>query len=101
MSTEAQETKPARRQKKLGVVNSTSGDKTVLVIFNTLVKHPQYGKYVRRRTKLSVHDPSNAASPGDLVEVVPCRRISKSKSWRLVRVVRPGAAAGISQGEGE
>ena len=52
------------------------------------MKHPQYGKYVRRRTNLAVHCPGNDVQPGDVVEIVPCRRLSKTKSWRLTRVVR-------------
>ena len=77
-----------------GVVASTGGDKTIRVNINTLVKHPRYGKYVRKRTGLAVHDPDNQAAPGDLVEVLPCRPISKTKSWRLVRVVRPRRGGG-------
>ena len=87
-----------RRQRALtGTVGSISGRKTILVIVSNLVKHPIYGKFIGRRTKLSVHDPENAAIVGDVVEIVPCRRVSKSKSWRLVRIVRhkdaPFAAA--------
>lgn len=74
------------------MVRSVSGDKTISVIVNMLVKHPQYGKYVRRRTKLAVHDPANAAGVGDLVEIVPSRRLSKNKSWRIVRVIRRSRA---------
>jgi len=78
---------------RVGVVARKSSDKTIRVDINTLLKHPQYGKYLRRRTRLAVHDPSNAAREGDVVEIVPCRRLSRTKSWRLVRVVRGGAAA--------
>jgi len=73
---------------RTGTVASLSGDKTIRVIVDNLVKHPMYGKYIRRRTKLAVHDPGNAAKLNDFVEIVPCRRMSKAKSWRLVRVVR-------------
>ena len=78
---------------KSGFVTSKSTDKTIHVSINFMVKHPRYGKYIRRRTKLAVHDAANVAQKGDLVEIVPCRRLSKTKSWRLVRVVRAGAAA--------
>lgn len=71
-----------------GVVMSRSADKTIKVNLTSLVKHPRYGKYVRHSTKVSVHDPRNEAREGDLVEIVPCRRMSKSKSWRLARVTR-------------
>jgi len=63
-----------------------------IVVIEALVKHPQYGKYTRTRTKLAVHDPTNAAAEGDVVEIAPCRRMSKTKCWRLVRVVRQGVA---------
>jgi len=86
-------TKKARdRRVRTGKVQSVSGEKTVSVAVNTLAKHPQYDKYIRRRAKYAVHDPENQARPGDLVEIVPCRPISKSKSWRLLRVVRRNQA---------
>jgi small subunit ribosomal protein S17 len=70
-----------------GVVISNSGSKSCKVAIDYKVKHPKYGKYVRRRTKLGVHDEHNQASVGDIVEVVECRSYSKTKSWRLLRVV--------------
>ena len=54
---------------------------------NYLVKHEKYGKYIRKRTRIHVHDEDNAAKVGDRVEIVECRPISKTKSWTLVRVV--------------
>ena len=77
---------------RVGVVTSTGGDKTIRVVVHSLMKHPVYGKYMRRTTKVAVHDPQNTAGLGDVVEIVPCRRISKSKSWRLMRVVRKGTS---------
>ena len=71
-----------------GVVVSNSGDKSIKVAIDFKVKHPKYGKYVRRRTKLGVHDEHNQASLGDLVDVVRSRPYSKTKSWRLIRVVQ-------------
>lgn len=70
------------------VVTSRSGDKSVKVAIDYKIKHPRYGKYVRRRTVLGVHDEHNQASVGDIVEVAPCRPSSKTKRWRLVRVVQ-------------
>jgi small subunit ribosomal protein S17 len=75
---------------KRGVVVSKSGDKSVRVQIDYTVKHPMYGKYIKRRTKLGVHDPQNEAGIGDTVEITECRPISKSKSWRLVKVVAKG-----------
>ncbi len=72
---------------KTGVVISNSGDKSVKVVIEFKVKHPKYGKYIKRRTTLGVHDEHNQAGVGDVVEVAECRPYSKTKSWRLVRVV--------------
>jgi small subunit ribosomal protein S17 len=89
--TKATQGETVRRQRRVAQVVSTHGDKTIRVLIDNLVKHPKYGKYMHRRTKLAVHDPANAAKMGDIVEIVPCRRISKSKSWRLVQVIRAGS----------
>jgi small subunit ribosomal protein S17 len=90
---ETNPTSPAPRSSiRVGVVTSTGGDKTIRVIVHSLMRHPIYGKYMRRTTKVAVHDPHNTAGLGDVVEIAPCRRISKSKSWRLMRVIRKGAA---------
>ena len=69
------------------VVISNSGDKSIKVAVDYKVRHPKYGKYIKRRMKLSVHDEQNRAGVGDLVEVVQCRPYSKTKSWRLVNVL--------------
>ena len=70
------------------VVVSKSGDKSIVCQIDYKVRHPQYGKYIRRRTKLGVHDPANQAGIGDVVEITECRPISKTKSWRLVKVLK-------------
>ncbi len=72
---------------KRAVVVSKSGDKSIKVHINYKVKHPVYGKYIKRRTKLSVHDSADEARVGDIVDIAQCRPISKTKSWRLVKVV--------------
>ncbi len=93
MSDTNETKKPAAvRQVRTGKVASTGGDKTIHVVVESKVKHPQYGKYARRRRKIAVHDPADKAGLGDVVEIVPCRRLSKSKSWRLLRVVRTSAS---------
>jgi small subunit ribosomal protein S17 len=71
-----------------GVVASNSGDKSVKVTIDFKVKHPKYGKYIKRRTKIGVHDEHNQSGVGDLVEITECRPRSKTKSWRLVRIVQ-------------
>jgi len=88
MTTIEKQGKRAGKAARVGTVRSISGDKTVNVMVSTLVKHPRYGKYIRRRTKLAVHCPGNDVNVGDVVEIVPCRRMSKSKAWRLSRIVR-------------
>jgi len=78
-----------RKTKTLtAVVISNSGDKSVKVAIDFKVRHPKYGKYIKRRTKLGVHDEHNQAGTGDVVEIAECRPHSKSKNWRLVRVVQ-------------
>ena len=77
-----------------GEVASKSGNMTVKVILTRLQKHPKYGKILRRRTVAHVHDPNNQAQPGDTVEITKCRPISKTKTWRLVRIVENPAVAG-------
>ena len=78
------------RKTMRGTVVSKSGDKSIKVQIDYSIKHPVYGKYIKRRTKLGVHDESNEAGVGDVVDIVECRPISKSKSWRLVKVVNKG-----------
>ncbi|MGH2270276.1 30S ribosomal protein S17 [Anaerohalosphaeraceae bacterium U12dextr] len=70
------------------VVIGKSTDKTIKVQIDFLARHPKYGKYLRRRTRLAVHDPKNLAGVGDVVEITECRPISKNKSWRLLNVVQ-------------
>jgi len=70
------------------VVTSRSGDKSISVAIDFKFRHPKYGKYLKRRTKLAVHDEHNQAGVGDVVEVSQCRPYSRTKSWRLVKVVK-------------
>ena len=64
-----------------------SGNNSVKVSIDFKVKHPKYGKYIKRRTKLAVHDEHNQSGVGDLIEIVESRPYSKTKSWRLVRIL--------------
>ena len=66
---------------------SDRGDKTIRVEIEWTYKHPKYGKYLRKTTKFGVHDEKNEAKVGDTVEITECRPISKTKTWRLVKVV--------------
>jgi small subunit ribosomal protein S17 len=74
-----------------GRVVSTKMDKTISVAIERLVKHPSYGKYVRRTTKLLAHDEKSECKEGDTVAIAPCRPLSRRKSYTLVRVVERGA----------
>lgn len=77
-----------RREAREGTVISEKGNKTISVRFDYTVKHPKYGKYYKRSTTLRTHDEKNEAKLGDVVEVMSCRRLSKTKCWRLIKVVR-------------
>ena len=70
-----------------GRVVSDKMDKSFTIAIERMVKHPLYGKFIRRTTKLHVHDETNEANVGDLVEIRECRPLSKTKSWTLVRVI--------------
>lgn len=87
MSTTAQPKAEKKQVTQVGVVESDSRDKTRKVVINYLAKHPKYGKYMKKRTVLHVHDENNESHNGDIVEVAECRPLSKTKSWRLVRIV--------------
>lgn len=93
MSTEVVENKDQVLRTQQGVVTSDKMDKTITVMIERKVKHPMYGKYIKRSTKLHVHDEANECKMGDTVQIVECRPLSKSKSWRLVKVVEQAPRA--------
>lgn len=70
-----------------GRVSSSKMDKTITVVIERLVRHPVYGKYIRRTTKLHAHDEGNECREGDLVAIAQCRPLAKTKSWRLVKII--------------
>ena len=70
-----------------GRVVSNKMDKTVVVLVERLIKHPVYGKFVKRSTKLFAHDENNECQEGDIVAIVPSRPLSKKKTWKLERIV--------------
>ena len=89
---------PASTTRKLsgiqtGTVVSDKRNKTRKVAVTYQVRHPKYGKYLTRQTFYQVHDEQNASAMGDRVEIANCRPISKTKSWRLIRVVEKAVAA--------
>ena len=79
-----------RKQRKVicGTVVSRSGDKSIRIELNFKVKHPVYGKFIKRTTRLGVHDEKNEAGIGDMVEITECRPMSKTKSWRVTKIVQ-------------
>ena len=88
MSSETKENKVKRVL--VGRVVSNKMHKSATVLIERTVKHPLYGKFVRRSTKLHIHDENNACGMGDTVMIEECRPISKTKAWRLVKVVEQG-----------
>ena len=80
MSTENKRTKTGR-------VISNKADKTITVLLERQVKHPLYGKYIKRSTKVHAHDENNECGEGDTVSIAECRPISKTKAWRVVEIL--------------
>jgi small subunit ribosomal protein S17 len=76
----------------IGRVISNKMNKSATVLIERRVAHPVYGKYVKRSTKLHVHDENNECNEGDVVAVTSCRPISKTKSWKLVKIVERAAS---------
>ncbi len=99
MASETTNNTRGRRITVVGHVLSDKMDKTITVGEERMKPHPRYGKYVRRTTKYKAHDENNEANMGDVVEIAFTRPLSKSKSWRLVRIVRRNRLAGIEGGE--
>jgi small subunit ribosomal protein S17 len=87
-NTEVQSTEARNlRKTRIGVVTSNKMTKTITVQVERKVKHPIYGKFVKKSTKFHAHDEKNEASIGDLVRIMETRPLSKTKRWRLVEVV--------------
>ena len=70
-----------------GRVVSNKMNKSVTILVERQVKHPLYGKYIRRSTKLHAHDEENTCNEGDVVRVSECRPLSKTKNWRVVEII--------------
>ena len=80
-----------KQRSVVGRVVSDKMDKTVSVAIERLIRHPVYGKYIRRTTKVLAHDAANECRPGDRVAISECRPISKNKSWAVVNIVERAA----------
>ena len=81
--------KTVKRNKRVltGIVVSNKPDKTIVVKCETMIKHPLYKKYVRKRKKFMAHDPRNECGMGDKVQIIESRPISRRKRWRLLKIV--------------
>src|SRR6266566_5069569 len=86
---------PARKARRtlIGIVTRDKTLKTRRVEIQRLVKHPRYGKYIKRRTVCYAHDENNESHRGDMVEIMESRPLSKTKHWRLIRVIKQAPAA--------
>ena len=81
------EAKKKERRTIVRHVVSDKMDKSIVVLVERLVRHPVYGKFIRRSNKIHAHDAENSCRTGDLVQIKECRPLSKTKSWELVKVV--------------
>lgn len=75
------------RKERIGIVVSSKMDKSILVGIQRQIKHPIYGKFIKKTTKLMAHDESNEANEGDTVRIIETRPLSKRKRWRLLEII--------------
>ena len=75
------------RKERIGVVVSDKMDKSIVVAIQRQIKHPMYGKYIKKTSKLMAHDEENDAGEGDTVRIMETRPLSKHKRWRLVEIL--------------
>ncbi len=88
MTEEAKKIETKGQRTVVGRVISNKMDKTVSVAIERLIKHPVYGKYIRRTTKVLAHDENNECKSGDRVTISECRPVSKHKAWQVVNIVQ-------------
>ena len=75
------------RKERVGIVVSNKMDKTIVIAVERKVKHPKYGKFIKRRNKFTAHDEENTCNIGDTVKIMETRPLSKNKCWRLVEII--------------
>ena len=75
------------RKERVGIVMSNKMDKSIVVAVERKVKHPKYGKFVKKTTKFVAHDEKNDCQAGDVVKIMETRPLSKTKNWRLVEII--------------
>ena len=81
------EVRESNRKEKVGLVTSNKMTKTIVVSVQRQIKHPKYGKFIKRTSKFMAHDEKNESNIGDTVRIVETRPLSKNKCWRLVEIV--------------
>lgn len=84
---EETQVKTALKKERVGIVTSNKMDKTITVRIDRKLRHPLYGKFIKRSTKLTAHDESNECNIGDTVKIIETRPLSKKKRWRLLEVI--------------
>ena len=87
MEAQNEQNQRGARKERIGIVVSDKMDKSISVAIQRQVKHPIYGKFIKKTTKLMAHDENNDAHEGDTVRIMETRPLSKNKRWRLVEVV--------------
>ena len=96
--TQTNETNRGLTRTLNGIVVAAKANRTVGVAVTRLVKHPRYGKYIRKTSKLNVHDPKGESQLGDKVQIIQCRPVSKTKSWRIYKLInRPEAVEAVEE----
>lgn len=88
MEASEEQQRTALRKERVGIVVSDKMDKTITVAVQRQIKHPIYGKFIKKTTKLFAHDEQNDAREGDVVRIMETRPLSKKKRWRLAEVVQ-------------
>ena len=89
----SEQTEQAAVRTVTGRVISNKMDKTITVLVERQVKHPLYGKYMKRTSKVHAHDEDNSCGEGDLVSIAPCKPVSKTKAWRVVEILERAQVA--------
>jgi small subunit ribosomal protein S17 len=87
MTSAEANTAVATKRTLQGVVTSSAGDKSATIMIERRIKHPIYGKFIKRSTKIRLHDEANECNKGDTILIEECRPMSKTKSWKLVKIV--------------
>jgi small subunit ribosomal protein S17 len=87
MSAEKENVEQVSARRIVGRVVSDKMNKSVTVSIERRIKHPAYGKFIKRTTKIMAHDEDNSCKPGDIVAISECRPISKNKNWRVVEII--------------